>query len=552
MKTPNPVRSCFLLLPLVAPLASAQTPDLLSRATENDAAYIPPQCYTATIDRNGVIHNPCYSCHQDSDAPNYAADSDLQIEYIFPEYARTNRWRNLFVDRTQAVRRVSDQEIKDYVAVDNYRDAEGHIILAEKLADLPAEWDYDGDGHWDGFVPDCYFDFDEEGFDRAPDGSDTGWRAFAYYPFLGTFWPTNGSTDDVIIRLPEAMRQDEAGRYDRGIYKVNLAIVEALIKRTDVDIEPTDEGALGVDLDQDGVLGIATRVAFDWAPQDGRDMSYVGLARLHQQSGRLHLAAGLFPEGTAFLHSVRYIGEGEDGDVALAPRMKELRYGKKVRWVDYATLSALADLELTEKQGFPDRLRTVLGDMERGLSNDMGWIYQGFIEDAGGNLRPQSYEETVFCMGCHGVLGGTTDTVFAFPRKLDTLSFQGGWFHWTQRGLRGLPDPLRSDGLGEYETYLRENGAGDEFRSNGEIRLRFFKVDGSLREPALEALREDVAALLYPSPRRALTLNKAYREIVREQSFIHGRDATVRTPLYLRLLVDENEPTGILAPLDNP
>lgn len=37
----------------------------------------------------------------------------------------------------------------------------------------------------------------------------------------------------------------------------------------------------------------------------------------------------------------------------------------------------------------------------------------------------------------------------------------------------------------------------------------------------------DVSTLITPSPERALKLNKAYRLIVQEQSFIHGRDATV-------------------------
>ena len=57
----------------------------------------------------------------------------------------------------------------------------------------PAEWDANGDGHWDGFTPDVEYAFDAAGFDHRPDGTTTGWRAFAYYPFPGTFFPTNGS-----------------------------------------------------------------------------------------------------------------------------------------------------------------------------------------------------------------------------------------------------------------------------------------------------------------------------------------------------------------------
>ena len=173
--------------------------DLLSRTMQNQAAYIPSQCYTNTSDIEGGVHNPCYTCHQPSDAPNFANDDDLQLAYDFAAYAETNRWTNLFVDRSAEVAAISDEEIRAYTGINNYRDASGDLILAERLRDVPPDWDYDGDGTWDGFIPDCWFDFDEEGFDRDPDGNDTGWRAFGYYPFLGTFWPTNGSTDDLII-----------------------------------------------------------------------------------------------------------------------------------------------------------------------------------------------------------------------------------------------------------------------------------------------------------------------------------------------------------------
>ncbi|MEW8394524.1 MAG: hypothetical protein AB2707_00005, partial [Candidatus Thiodiazotropha sp.] len=37
----------------------------------------------------------------------------------------------------------------------------------------------------------------------------------------------------------------------------------------------------------------------------------------------------------------------------------------------------------------------------------------------------------------------------------------------------------------------------------------------------------DVYELITPSPERALTLNKAYMTIVRDQDVIHGRDANV-------------------------
>lgn len=538
----------MLGLALATPAAAV---DLLSRSLVNKAAYIPSQCYTNTIDIDGEVHNPCYSCHQASEAPNYSNDDALQLAYDFAAYAEVNRWSNLFVDRSAEVAAISDDEMRAYINVDNYRTSDGRLILADRLGDVPAEWDYNGDGQWSGFIPDCWFDFDAEGFDRDPNGVDTGWRAFGYYPFLGTFWPTNGSTDDVLIRLPEGLRQDDAGDYDRAIYKLNLAIVEALIKRQDVAIEPTDEAPLGVDLDKDGQLGTATQVTYDWAPLEGRTMSYVGRGKTLLENGEIHLAAGLYPEGTSFLHSVRYVGIDGNGDAVLTPRMKELRYGKKLRWVDYSTLDGIVHADEVEKWAFPDRLRTLAGDLEHGMSNGQGWVYQGFIEDADGQLRPQTYEETAFCIGCHGILGGTTDTTFAFPRKLDASHPQQGWMHWSQHGLRGVAEPLTDEGEYEYTRYLRENGAGDEFRANAEIHSRFFNIDGSLRPASLEALHQDLAVLLYPSPKRAMTLNKAYWTIVREQSFVYGRDATLRPPLNVHVMVPTGEPTGVASALDN-
>lgn len=91
------------------------------------------------------------------------------------------------LDRSEAVRNIGDAEILRYVREDNYR-RDGKIILKEKLSHLPAAWDADDNGVWDGYVPDCYFSFDREGFDKDPNGAYTGWRAFAYYPFLGTFY----------------------------------------------------------------------------------------------------------------------------------------------------------------------------------------------------------------------------------------------------------------------------------------------------------------------------------------------------------------------------
>jgi len=538
------MRRTSTALAVILAAAPVHAFDLKDKTLSNPTAYIPSQCYTDTLDEAGNAHNPCFTCHVRSRVPNYIiGDADLQIEYALPGPALENPWTNLFVDRSRAIAAVSDAEIDAYVATDNYFDADGAITLARKLSDLPAAWDEDGDGTWAGYVPDCYFRFDDEGFDHAPDGTPSGWRAFAYVPLPGGFWPTNGSTDDVLIRLAAPYRMTADGGYDPEIYKVNLAIAEALIRRADVAIDPVDETRLGVDLDKDGQLGTAGQITYDWAPLDGRTMSWVGAAKGEK------LAAGLFPLGTEFLHTVRYI-DVSSGQVSMAAHIKEVRYGKKTKWQTYADLEEGGLEEAKERSDFPDRIDLFVGSLEEGVYNGMGWRYQAFIEDAAGDLRPQSFEETVFCIGCHSGVGVTDDAAFAFPRKLSAdTAHARGWYHWTQKSLVGTPEPIRADGQRELLTYLQENGAGDEFRNNAEVKERFIAGDGGVRPEAAVALKDDISVLLFPSVDRARTLNKAYREIVKEQSFVKGRDAVAKPAANVHREVEQNQPTGIVRPV---
>ena len=528
-----------------APLAE---PENLGRLyLSNPAAVTPPQCYTKTENAQGPASNPCYVCHTDSRAPNFTNDVDLQLAYDFAAPARENRWHNLFKDRSGYLRSVSDDAILGYVRADNYRTPDGRIPLAHKLTrELPAHWDGNRNGRWDGYVPDAGFAFDAQGFDHDREGRPTGWRALAYTPFPGTFFPTNGSSDDVLIRLPTIYRTNEQGMYDAEVYRINLAIVESLIKRRDVVIEAVDETALRVDLDKNGELTTARRITFDWAPLQQRFMSYVGAARSAQQAGEAPLSAGSFPLGTEFLHSVRYLDVNGEGKVAMAPRMKELRYARKVRWVTYFQHRELAAEELKEAHDFPDRIEMVVGDIERGVSNRRGWRYSAFIEDRHGELRPQSYEELATCSGCHGAIGANVDGAFAMTRKLDAAdSFQRGWYHWSQKPLDGLREPQRADGAGEYAYYLQQVGNADEYRSNGEVRARFFTADGALNSAMLERLAADISELVMPSPRRALDLNKAYRAVVEEQSYREGRDAVLAPHANLLQRVAEGQETGV-------
>lgn len=531
---------------LTPPAARADTaPAFAGPRLRNRAAYIPAQCYATTRGEGGRTRNGCYVCHQDSREPNYVNDADVQSELSFAQYATQNRWANLKAPPAPST--LTDDELLAWVRGSNYFDRDGSLKLAKRLAS-PGEWDTNRDGAWNGFRPDCFFQFDALGFDRDPGGKPTGWRAYAATPLPGMFMPTNGSVGDVMIRLPPAFRQDAEGAESELIYRLNLAIVEAFVARRSVPIPATDEAPLGSDLDGNGVLGLARRVAFVWPPKPGRPFHYVGQAAKLDAASEGWPVAGLFPRGTELLHSVRYF-DVVGGQVQMAARMKELRYMRKMRFMSYGQLDQAAQSEAREKQKSPDKLKQVFADAEHGVTTGVGWLMQGFIEDAAGELRPQNVEETTACIGCHGGVGVTTDATFSFARKLPASSSQDGWYYPSLTDLRGLADPKRADGRGEYATFLAQVGAGDDFDTNDEARRRFFKSDGRLDTRQSDRLAKDISLLLVPSPERALALDRAYLGLVQAQRFEAGRDATHGGPARLLEQVEQGEATGIDEPL---
>jgi len=489
--------------------------------------YITSMCYTQTKDqKSGNISNPCYSCHTKGKSPNYYNDTNLQQAYNFPEEVRRNPFTNLFKDRSSTVAKISDSEILEYIRESNYFDTNGNITLASSLPN-----------DWKGYRPDCYFNFDDEGLDSNPKtGKYTLWRAFRYTPFLGTFWPTNGSTDDVLIRLASVFAQNESGKVDIEIYKLNLTIVEAVVKQKNLQLaNSVDEKHHGVDLNQNGVLDSANEIVISTYDK----MSYVGKAQEQLSEGKIHIALGLFPEGTEFLHTVRYVDWDDKSEhISMSKRLKELRYAKKYGWSTYSQIERVAQAELQEALAMGSDeaiLSNFRGNHEEGLDNEISWKYQGFIEDKEGNLRPQTHEETIGCIGCHSHLGATTDSTFSFARKLegvDKKTNEYGWNHWSQKSLVGVKEPQVSYyGFGkqyEYSFYLKNNHSGNEFRNNDEVQEKFFNSDGTVKREMLEKLHNDISVLLFPSKQRAIALNKGYRAMVEEQSFIYGRDANVK------------------------
>ncbi len=498
-------------------------------------SYIPAMCYTRTTLANGQKQNPCYVCHTQGIPPNHINDAHLQTVYDFPTEMLNNPYKNLWKSHVQATKEISDKAILTYVRQSNYL-FNGQPILKKSL---PHDWP--------GYRPDAYFHFDSEGFDHTTEGDYTLWRAFRYYPFPGMFWPTNGSTDDVMIRLDPAFSKNTTGAFDVLIYKINLAIIESLIKQKTVQLtRKIDENGYQVDLNKNGKLDKSTFIAFP--PEH-----YVGLAKTLQQQQKLHLAPGLYPENTEFLHSVRYLDwDNKHQRITLSARMKELRYAKKYQWLNYAQLKSVAEKEFWEQQhsgNASTTTETFRGDPANGLRTDTGWIFQGFIEAKNGQLRPQTREETISCMGCHAGIGATTDATFSFKRKFSTLNTHNSWQHWNQHYLEGVSEPQLRDknhkAIFEYGFYLKNNFSGNEFSSNDEILNRFWLKTGKPDPGQFNKLHHDISQLLLPSFARALKLNKGYKVLVDEQSYIFGKAGNIDPLKHIYHRVKPAQTTGL-------
>lgn len=472
----------------------------------NEEAPIPPQCYTKT---EGV-NNPCYTCHQTYFKPNDTQyrtnlrnDGANQGLYNFSDEGEINSWKNLFVDRRKWIKKISNEQIANYVDQDNYS------ALAQNLKNQ----------EWQGFIPDLKnYHLADKAFNErgiAKDGS--GWVAFNYKPFPGTFWPTNGATDDVLIRLPAKFRQLN-GQYNENIYLINLSLVEMAIKElVEVDIFAVDEFELDTDINQDGTMSATVEVL-------KRRNFFIG------DANDIHIPRLQYPEKTEIMHSVRYVGVDDNDQIYVPKRMKELRYMTKTKVLKDSAIDTTYRRERKEK--LDEQLPHYTKVKDRGFNNKFGWLIQGYIEDYDGELRPQSYEETAFCMGCHSAIGTTIDQTFAFPRK---VTGKAGWGYINLKGM--IDAPSRGQKQGEILQYLQVNGGGNEFRENTEMFEKWYKSDGTVDEEKVKGA--DVYQLITPSKQRAYDLNKAYSQIVRTQSFIHGRDVNIAPAINVHKEIDE-------------
>ncbi len=494
-------RGTTLVLAQAQPPASYDPFALARRSlghASNQEPSTPPQCYAKT---DGTA-NTCASCHTRSAAPNFADDWELQQNYSFTDYAKTNRWKNMFRERSDKVAAFSDADVLAHVRQDNYS------ALLAWLGSHPEA---------PGYTPDLDLarGFDADGF--ANDGS--GWRAVRYKPFVGSFWATNGNTDDVFVRLPEEFRTSPA------IYRANLAILEAAITADPAkeqparDVEAIDETAAGFDLDGDGVLGIATKVI-------GIPAHFAGGA------ATIAVVRGLYPAGTEFLHTVRYLDPQRPG--FMATRMKEVRYAKKT--------AALTEREVAQAYMAAEdpNATPYTGDALTGLTNGFSWQLHGYIEDAGGWLRKQTDEEHGYCMGCHSNVGITVDQTFAFARKVPGAS------GWRLQDPTGIPDvPQAGHTTGEYAEYLMHVGGGDDLRANEEIAAKFLRSGALADERAAALLSADIGGLVTPSAERAISLDRAYLANVMEQSYVWGRDATTSPAKNVVAKIGRERTTGL-------
>lgn len=477
----------------------------------NEEAPIPPQCYTKTEGR----HNPCYTCHQtyplsknNNVRNNLRNDGANQGIYTFSDEGEVNSWKNLFVNRYKWIEQISNKQISTYVDQDNY-------------SNLPHKLQKKG---WLGFIPDLKnYHLASEAFKNngiAKDGS--GWVAFNYKPFPGTFWPTNGATDDVLIRLSSEFRQLN-GIYNENVYLTNLSLVEMSIKSlAEIDIFAVNEQTINTDLNQDSKLTSNVELLL---PQK----FFVG------DANHIKIPRQQYPIKTEIMHSVRYVGVDEQGQTYIPKRMKELRYMTKTKLLtDYDIDNAY---RRERKEKLDEQLPSFIRVKDRGFNNKFGWLIQGYIEDYNGELRPQSYEETLFCMGCHSAIGTTIDQTFAFPRK---VTGKAGWGYINLKGMKDAPSKGQKEG--EILQYLQVNGGGNEFRENKEMFNKWYKTDGTVNKDKVK--NSDVFELITPSKQRAYNLNKAYTQIVRTQSYIHGRDVNIEAATNVHKTID-----GSVAPL---
>jgi hypothetical protein len=381
----------------------------LYKPSFNEDPAIPVQCW---IETGYGTQNACKYCHTNylteiKHGNNFPIGED-QILFSFqsPNLNRIN-WENIIypqnIDRRLAQQGIaipSSEENLRYVRTDNWRRAyrsarqaddsswnnlkqKNHPMQLFPALDpnhlYPNKKDDPTDSGAHGFI-------DSEGFVRNEKGEPTGWRAINFFPYA-IFTPLTGSVSGIYIRLPEPFRTNK-GIVSLEIYRKNLDILEKNIKNRPL------------------------AAAF-----------YLG------DAASVPVEKGFYPVGTEFAHPLHYVdlrADGESGRTlngvhqnasvdyefpgTRSKRVKEIRYMYKWKTV---TLDDIGEKE-------SDEVPFVYGKAWKGwIDNHSGWILAAYIENRDGQLRPQTTEELLQCLGCHSSVGNTIDAVWSFQRKLE-------------------------------------------------------------------------------------------------------------------------------------
>jgi len=370
----------------------------------NEEPSIPAQCW---IETGYGTQNACLYCHTDYLASighgNAFPLGEDQVLYSFPT-PDLNKvlWRNTIFPHEILERLkkenldIPDLEDVDYVRQDNWTPAYTRARSNENQ-----QWRNTGPDEFVLFPalnPNHLFPLggqdltsggahgyvDSEGFVRDENVFATGWRAINFFPY-GVFTPLTGSVSGIYIRLPREF-MSEKGKPNLEIYRKNLALLEKNIKN-----------------------------------RRYTQTHYYG------DAFETEVKKGFFPVGTEFAHPLHYVDLKADGEVGKeadgvtgnsgrtyefpgtrAKRIKEMRYMYK--WKDVG-------IENIDEDAHPEDF--VIGNEGQGwVDNNAGWLLAGYIENRRGEMRAQTTEELMQCIGCHGKVGNTVDSVWSFQRKL--------------------------------------------------------------------------------------------------------------------------------------
>lgn len=543
----------------------------------NPYAHVPAQCH---IETSAGTQNACQYCHNNGlyqegmgnnpQAGLAANIGNLQTDYSFAPYGTTaplatlNLWSNtLYPEKLLASVKALGQDptawdMTAWIRQDNWSPA-----YAGRGGD-PKSWDSAVNNAWRIFpgLDPSDLPANSDGYVRSvksvngffKDGATwiTGWRAVNFMPY-GIFTPMTGSVSGIYVRLPKVFMQKDDGGYDLGTYSNNLDLLEKAIQNR-------------------------------LTQADGN--RFIGKAK------DIALEKGVYPVGTEFAHPLHYVDVAADGtDKTISPfpgtrskRVKEIRYMYK--WEDFKHYQF--------RPGDKEEGKSVYGNDSQGwINNGAGWYLAGWIEDAGGALRPQTREEMLQCMGCHSAVrnsefttftsgtSNTVDSTWALPRK---FAGAAGWKEMNYLGYQAdktatadvtpgravLGDPInRGMNKGELRHFLETvvgaslygdmPGAMDNYFSatiktaNGYSAnwpaldtggAEAFQQSQALRQTLMREytgkrghIRADgsiEAALLYPPRVDALAGARRYRQVVATQSYKMGKDVFAQTPVTFR------------------